>query len=450
MSEDFDTARVPPQDLEAERAVLGAMLLEGEAAGLAIEKLVPADFVRSAHRIIFATLAEICLAGEKPDELLLRDALEKVQKLEECGGPDYPHELATSVPSAANLERYATLVKEKSIARMLINASTATLREAERAGDIQEAVDRGHARMTEVALRASGSSEGGAVRIGDLLQDNFKELEERHKNPQRVWGIETGLKSFDYRTGGLQPGELVIISARRSIGKTALLLSWFNHMISNGVGCLLFSLEMRNQSINNRLICMRSGVSFGALKSGYFGDQDWDSIVRANGELQDAPFWIDDTPSVSLAQIYAKARKGRAQDEVQVVAVDFLQIMSKPKGRSEAEEISTLSGGFKRLARELDIPLIVLSQNRKSDQNHVKAAPVMDDLKGSGAIGDNADVVVILHRKGNKDTGYENETQFNLAKQKNGEVGVRTVTYLPKQMRFVDYAPNEEEQASLG
>ena len=298
MSEDFETARVPPQDLEAERAVLGSMLLEGEAAGLAIEKLVASDFVRAAHRIIFAALVDICLAGEEPDELVLRDALEKAGKLDEVGGGDYPHELATSVPSAANLEKYAEIVKEKSIARMLINAATATLREAESAGVISEVVDRGHARMTEVALRASGSSEGGVVRIGDLLQSNFAELVERHKNPQKVWGIATGLKTFDYRTGGLQPGELVIISARRSIGKTALLLSWFNHMIGNGVGCLLFSLEMRNQSINNRLISMRSGVSFGALKSGHFGDQDWDSIVRVNGELQDAPFWIDDTPAV--------------------------------------------------------------------------------------------------------------------------------------------------------
>ncbi len=430
-----------PESLEAEQAVLGAMLLEGEAAGIALEALNAEDFVALRHQDIFCAIRDVALDGGQPDEVTVRDHLERQGK---DINPDYLHELTSNIPSAANIEAYAQLVKEASQRRTLRNVAMSLVRDGNQ--DVRGAVDTA---MQSLCGLAADRADRGVVRIGDLLQANFAELEERHKNPQRVWGIETGLKTFDYRTGGLQPGELVIISARRSIGKTALLLSWFNHMAGNGVGCLLFSLEMRNKSIINRLTSMRSGLSFGALKSGHFGEQAWNKIVDANAELQPVPFWVDDTPAISMAQIYARARQGKARDDIQVVAVDFLQIMSKPKARSEAEETSILSGGFKSLARELDIPVIVLSQNRKSDQSHVKAPPVMDDLKGSGAIGDNADVVVILHRKGNAEQGYENKTQFNLAKQKNGEVGVRTVTYIPKQMLFVDYAPNEEEQTSL-
>ena len=449
MSEYFDTARVPPQDLEAERSVLGAMLLEGEAAGLAIEKLVPADFHRSAHRIVFATLMDICFAGDIPDELLLRAQLEKTDKLEEVGGGDYLHELATSVPSAANLERYAGLVKEKSIARMLISASKATLREAENAGDISEVVDRGHARMTEVALKASGSSKQGVVRIGDLLQDNFTELKRRHENPQKVWGLATGLNAFDYRTGGLQPGELVILAARSSIGKTSLLLTWFDYMIRNGKSCLLFSLEMRNQAINNRIISMRTGISYGTLKSGYFGNHAWADIARVNAELESEPLWLDDTAAVSLAQIHAKSRQLKAREDIQAVGVDYVQIMSTGKDGNRSEKVAALAGGLKKLARELDIPVIALSQFRKAKPGEGHKPPTTEDLKESGALEHDADVVVILHRKGDEETGHENETRFDLAKQRNGPTGVTTVTFLPQKMRFVDHAPSGEEQQNL-
>ncbi len=449
MSEDFDTARVPPQDIEAERAVLGAMLLEGEAAGLAIEKLVPLDFYRKAHRIIFATLIGICDSGGEPDELLLRDALEKAGKLEEVGGADYPHELAHSVPSAVNLERYAGLVKEKSVARMLINAATATLREAEQAGDIGEAVDRAHARVTEVALKASGAGEQGVVRIGDLLQENFKELERRHKDPSKVWGLATGLEAFDFKTGGLHPGQLIILSARTSIGKTALLLTWFDRMMRDGKACLLFSLEMRNQEINNRIISMRTGLSYGSLMSGHFGDQAWDSIARVNAELQPAPLWIDDTAAVSLAQIHAKARQSKAQNDIQAIGVDYIQIMSTTGTGSRAEKVAALSGGLKKLARELDIPVIALSQFRKAKQGEEHRYPTMEDLKESGALGTDADVVVILHRKKTEDKGYEPKTRFDLAKQRNGPTGVRTVTFLKDRMRFVDHKASGGGQTKL-
>lgn len=449
MTESFETARVPPQDIDAERAVLGAMLLEGEAAGLALGALVATDFYREAHRIIFSALGAMCLAGGIPDELLLRAHLEASDKLEEIGGADYIHELAMSVPSAANIERYAKLVREKSIARMLINASTATLSEARDAGDIHEVVDRGHARMTEVALKASGSSEQGVVRIGDLLQENFTELKRRHEHPNKVWGLATGLRAFDYQTGGLHPGSLCILAAKSGIGKTAMLLTWFDFIISGKNACLLFSLEMRRQEINNRLISMRSGLSFGALMSGNFGEQAWSKIVSVNADLQDAPLFIDDTPAVSLAQIHAKARQAKAQHDIQVIGIDYVQILTAPKAQSRAGEVAALSGGLKKLARELDIPVILLSQFRKGKPGEEGRRPSLEDLKETSALRQDADVVVILHRKTEGDEGYSNETRLDIAKQRNGPTGAKTITFRPERMKFVDEVKEREEQTAL-
>lgn len=263
------------------------------------------------------------------------------------------------------------------------------------------------------------------------------------------------MKAFDWHTGGLHKGQLIILAARRSIGKTALLLTWFDHMMRGGKACLLFSLEMRKQEVNNRIISMRSGLSYGALMSGHFGDQAWNDIARVNAELQPAPFWIDDTAAVSLAQIHAKARQGKAQNDIAVLGVDYIQIMSTGREGSRAEKVAALSGGLKKLARELDIPVIALSQFRKAKQGEEHKYPDMDDLKESGALGDDADVVVLLHRKRTGEEGYENKTRFDLAKQRNGPTGVRSdtfpVTFLPKRMRFVDGAEEpDEEQVPLG
>ncbi len=444
----YASARVPPQDIEAERATLGAMLLEGEAAGLAIEKLMPVDFYRAAHSKIFGSICEICDEGQDPDELVVREALEAKGILEEVGGSDYIHELATSVPSAANLERYAGIVKERAVARKLINACTASLREAETGGDISDILDRAEQRMYEVAGDRT-TDEVSEIRA--ILVEEFAALEYRKDHPGFLTGLPTGFESLDKMTGGLQKSDLIILAARPSVGKSALALTFLDS-ISCGLDdrqpTLMFTLEMSKKLVALRMLSARSGVGFYGLRTGFFSNAAWQDIIdRGMGVLNDAPLFIDSTPAIGAAQLRAKARRMKSKHDIKLVIVDYLQLMTSPSvaGRNREREVAMISGSLKALARELDIPVLAVSQLRRPSEERRDKQPELMDLRESGALEQDADVVMLLHRDRREDGTYGASAILNVAKQRNGPTGPVYLRFQGEIMRFVSSKAGEEQ-----
>jgi replicative DNA helicase len=430
-------ARVPPQDIEAERATLGAMLLEGEAASIAVEKLVPQDFYRAAHRTIYQNICEIYDEGQQPDELVLRERLEAKGVLEEVGGVDYLHELATAVPSAANVERYAEIVRERAVARKLINACTASLREAEGGGNIGDILDGAEQRMYEVA---GDRVTEDITAIEEILVEEVAALEIRHKNPRDLTGLDTGLPGLNERTSGLQKSDFIILAARPSVGKTALCLRFIDAMSCGSKKrepVLLFTLEMSKQQVGLRMLSARSGVDFHELRTGFFGNDKWDDILeKGMGALNEAPVFIDDTAAIGAMQLRAKARRMKSKHDVKLVIIDYLQLMAGPRAQSREREVAMISGALKALARELEIPVLALSQLRRPSQDRQDPRPQLTDLRESGALEQDADLVLLLDRDRREDGTYANTGVLTIAKQRNGPTGSVYLNFDGKTMRF--------------
>lgn len=444
------TARPPPMDLDAERAVLGSMLLEGEAAGLAIERLVPEDFYRAAHRDIFKALCSICDRGEAPDQLILRDYLEERHCLEDIGGADYLHELAVAVPSAANIERYAKIVWERSLARKLINASTATLREARDGGIIEDLLRRAQARMSEVTTEASNSE---PVTLKEIMGEAYAALADRRQHPAEITGLPTGLWKLDDITSGLQPSDSIILAARTSIGKTSLALSIMQNMLSEDPPrrILLFTLEMSKKVVAERLLSMRSQVPFKKLKTGMVSDDDWQRVDDVITELTGLPLFIDATPGISLAQIRMKARRMRDLKGIEFIVIDYVQLITAPSAKTREREVALISGGLKELAADMGIPILFLAQLRRPADDRRDARPKLSDLRESGALEQDADVVMLLHRETHVDgTGSPKATLY-IAKQRNGETGSIALDFRGPFMQYVSgekaTAPVEDRES---
>lgn len=422
-----------PHNRAAERAVLGACLLEGQAAGLAVNLLRPEDFYVQAHQQVFDAIVDICNSGGDPDEVLVQDWLESHNLLDD---PDLVHQVVTGTPSAANMERYAAIVAERSALRRVIEACTISLNEALIPGDAQAIIDRAASRMAEAT---AGVEKSQVVKVGDALLGTMEEIEARQKDPERVWGLATGLQAYDNRTGGLHGSQLAIIAAHTSVGKTALALTWLDHIcMKESQPALYFTLEMPTSDIIRRLVAMRADITFYELCSGYFPREKWDGILQAFSEIEKAPLWIDHTPAITLSQVASRSRALQAKENIQVVIVDYLQIMSAPPAKIRERQIAQLSVGLKTLARELEIPVIALSQFRRPPADQPDRWPRLSDLRESGALEQNADVVVILHRKREKNQTLATKTALDIAKQRNGVTGPVAITFLPRQIRFMD------------
>jgi len=438
--------RIPPQDIEAEAATLGAMLLEGEAAGLVLEQLAPEDFYRSAHREIFLAVRDIYAADHQADVILLRDYLKDKGKLEEVGGTEYIHSLATAVPSAANVEGYAKIVKDKAVARNLISAATSILRDAEGAADVADILDSAEQRICSIA-NLRGTSE--VVDLMTLLDKEFPNIERRANHPGLVTGVPTNITKLDHMTGGLQNSDLVILAARPSIGKTALALNWVRHAAcEEGKPVLLFSLEMSKQQVALRLLSSYCKVAFTKLRSGEGLKGELPKIIdQGMGMLREAPILIDDTPSISSMELRAKARRLKSRKDIQMVVIDYLQLMRGPQSRNDnrEREVAQISMGLKALGRELNIPVLALSQLNRGIEGRRAGKPQLSDLRESGALEQDADVVMLLHRSRdeNNDT-LLNEATLNVAKQRNGPTGVVALEYTPQHMLFKEVSFDTE------
>lgn len=431
-------ARVPPQDIEAERAVLGSMLLEGDACQCALQIVVPLDFYRAAHQTICKAISDIYDKGQQPDELVLRVALEEGGKLEEIGGADYLHELATSVPSAANVERYAEIVRGKAHCRKQINAATVWLREAE-SGLPGDALNHAQARIATITREEQMS---GPVTLTDVLEDGMKEVQARstkwRDGDHSIPGVPTGLYELDDLTGGFRPGQFVLIGARTSVGKTSLVMTMLAHLcnMKEPTPTLLFATEMSKRDIGIRILAAHSKVSYRALDRGYAKEDSMEKARVSYVQIDRTPIYIDDTSGLTLAHIRSASRTYVTDHAVKMIVVDFIQDMNLPEGESREREVAKLALGLKLLARELNVPLVAVSQMRRAGEGRENLVPRKSALRESGMLEAHADLVLVLHRDQDKDGLHVNEAKLVLAKQRNGPTGTIRLVFEPAVMRF--------------
>ncbi|MHB0884816.1 MAG: replicative DNA helicase [Bacillota bacterium] len=432
--------RVPPQNLEAEQAVLGSMLIEREAIIKATDTLRPEDFYREANREVFQAVLNLHEHGEAVDLVTVTDELRKRGLLENIGGVAYLTALANAVPTAANAEYYARIVEEKALLRELISVATDIVAKGyQGAEEVAALIDDSERRIFEIAQRRSTEDYSS---IKGVLLDAFERIEFLYSNKEGVTGVPTGFKGLDALTSGLQPSDLIVIAARPSMGKTTLLLNMArNAALSKTVPVAIFSLEMSKEQLAQRLLCAEAGVDGQRLRTGHLTDADWPRLSHALGRLSDAPVFIDDTPSISVMELRAKARRIKAEHDLGLIVVDYIQLM-RTRGRVEnrQQEISEISRSLKALARELKVPVIIGSQLSRAVEQRDDKKPMLSDLRESGAIEQDADLVAFIFREEyyKPETEKKNIAEIIIAKQRNGPTGSVELIFMKEFGRFAD------------
>jgi replicative DNA helicase len=437
--------KLPPHALEAEAAVLGSMILDWQCCGEVVTQLKPSDFYKQAHAGIYETLVELYDKEQNIDMVLLNQKLRDKQLLEGVGGLDYLVELAEGVPSSASVGYYANIVREKSVLRRLIESAGRILYEcynsAEGVGELLDKAERDIFEIAEQKIDTDAST------LKALLQETFDRLEA--DDGRLVTGVETGFFELDEMLNGLQNGEMIIVAARPSMGKTAFALNIAEHIgATNKNPVAVFSLEMSKQQLAQRLLCSRSGVDSHKLRRNMLSGDDFAKLSLAVGELSEAPIYIDDTPGLSLLALRAKARRLAARHGVKAIMIDYLQLMSAPGAESRQQEVSNLSRGIKALSRELSVPVICLSQLNRTAEQREGHRPRMSDLRESGSIEQDADVVMMLHRedyyhRGEEDYQENNLAEIIVAKQRNGPTGTVKLMFNGGSTRFHNLAATQ-------
>ena len=391
--------RVPPQNIDAEKSVLGSLLIDEEAIGAAIEILDETWFYEQAHRQIFRAVLELYNQRKNVDLITLSDKLKSDGTLEQIGGVSYLSFLIDLVPSAANVEHYANIVKEKGVLRRLIRNATNIIAESyESTGNVDEVVDNAERLIFEVAdLKQRTQS----VHIKDLVRQSIEKLDFLYQRKQHVTGIPTGFEKIDHMTSGLQNSDLIIIAGRPSMGKSALAISMAEYVgIEQKQGVAIFSLEMSKEQLVQRMLCSQARVDAHKVRSGFLAPADWPKLTAAAGRLSESKIFIDDTPAISVLELRAKARRLKANQGIELIILDYLQLMrSTVQSESRQQEISEISRSLKALARELSVPVIALSQLSRAVESRQDHKPQLSDLRESGAIEQDADLVVLLMRE---------------------------------------------------
>jgi replicative DNA helicase len=437
--------RIPPNDQEAELAVLAGMLFDREAITTANEILRAEDFYRPDNGKIFECMVEMYAKNVPVDVVTLSDKLSEKGIIEQItGGRDRIVELVSTYYTSANTHQHAQIVWEKSLLRKLIKASAF----------IQNAGYEGKEEAAAILERAEKSifeiSQGATTRdfshIQEVLVASMNKLEELYNNQGAITGVETGFADFDRKTAGLQPSEFILIGARPSMGKTAFLLNIAQHAaVKKGVPTAIFSLEMGKEQLGHRLLCAEAGVDAQRLRTGALTDEDWDQISMSIGNLSNAPLYIDDTPGISVTELRAKCRRLKIEKNLGLVVVDYLQLMSvSASGRPESRqlEVSEISRSLKAIAKELNIPMLVAAQLSRAVESRADKRPLLSDLRESGSIEQDADVVAFLYRDEyyNKETLKKGHAEVIIAKQRNGPVGTVDLAYLGNLTKFANLA----------
>src|SRR5437870_1768688 len=436
-----------PHSLEAERALLGSVLLDNGALNVAIGIIGKDDFFSEGHRAIFVKMEELSGRNRTIDLVTLIEEISKEGLLEKLGGAANIASLTDGVPigNYSSVAEYCRIVKEKSLLRQLINASNNVISRCfEASEDAEVLIDLAQSEIFEIAGERVQS---GFRRVHEVVKESFGTIDVLFDRGQRVTGVETGFADLDNMTSGLQPGELIIIAARPSLGKTALALNIAAHAATQGKVVGLFSLEMSKESLVIRLLCSEGRIDSHKLRTGFASQEDWTKMTRAVGRLAEAPLFIDDTPALSIMQIRAKARRLQAErKQVELLIVDYLQLVTG-HGRFEnrTQEVSYISRGLKSIAKELHVPVVALSQLSRAPEAGKGREPQLTDLRDSGSIEQDADVVIFIHRPSPRGDGAElNEpgvvTELNIGKQRNGPTGPFKLVFLKPYTRFENYA----------
>ncbi|MFH2138435.1 MAG: replicative DNA helicase [Candidatus Omnitrophota bacterium] len=439
--------KVPPQNTEAEMAVLGSMLLEEDAIINVVEILNETCFYKNNHRKIYAAILSLFNENKPVDLITLTDQLRKENSLEDVGGAVYLTELANIVPTAANVMHHAKIVKEKALLRGLITTATTIISEGYEADqEVDILLDKAERLIFEIS---NSKIKGGFVSVKDLIKDTIETIEKLYQRKTQVTGIPTGFEDLDRITAGFQKADLIIVAGRPSMGKSALMCGFAEHAaLVEKVPTAIFSLEMSKESLVQRILCSHARVNMQGVRTGFLAQQDWGRLVTAAGKISQAPLFIDDTPSITVLELRAKARRLKAQHDIGFIILDYLQLMQASAGYSQGrqQEISDISRSLKALAREINVPLIAISQLSRATEQREGFRPRLSDLRDSGAIEQDADVVMLLFRE-----EYYNPTEENkgmaeviIAKQRNGPVGNKKMTFLKEFSRFENYTEREE------
>lgn len=436
----MELIKVPPQNLEAEQAVLGAMMLEPESGSSVFELIQPEDFYRDNHRLIFSAIRELFEKGDPIDLVSVAEILRRQGRLEQVGGISTISEIARSVPSAANVEYYAKLVSEKALLRQLIQVTSSIFERGYEPGEeAKNLLEEAEKLILDLSRRRV--KDGFSV-IRDVLLDTFEKIEHLYANKGNLTGVPTFFTELDRMTSGWQPSDLVIIAARPSMGKTALVLNMAqNAAVRAKIPVAVFSLEMSKEQLVQRMLCGEAMVDQQRVRTGDLLDADWPKLTRAVGPLSDAPIFIDDTVGISLAELRSKARRLKTEHDLGIVIIDYLQLLSVGKRtESRQQEVAQISRTLKGLARELKVPVIALSQLNRGVEQRQDKRPIMSDLLESGAIEADADVISFIYR----DEYYNHESEKKgiaeliIAKHRNGPVGTVELGFLKEFTKFVN------------
>ncbi len=438
--------RTLPHNLEAERSVLGAILLHNDAFNLAAEVIDSKDFFRDAHRRIFDKMVKLAEHGDAIDLVTLKEELGRAGELDEIGGPAYITALVDGVPRSTNVEHYARIIKEKATLRNLIYSANRILITAYEGGEDADVIlDQAEHAIFAIA---DDKVRDGFVSLRDLAQGSLETIEKLHSHKELITGVPTGFTDLDEMTSGLQPSDLVIIAARPSMGKTSLVLNIAQHVgTKTDMTVGLFSLEMSKEQLFLRLLTSEARIDAHRLRGGFLGERDWGKLSQAIGTLSEAKIFIDDSPSIGVLEMRAKCRRLKAEHGLHLVVVDYIQLM-QGRGRFENRtlELASISRSMKGLAKELNVPIVVLSQLSRAPESRSDHRPQLSDLRESGALEQDADVVVFIYREdlyGDRNqpgADTQGVAELIIGKQRNGPTGIVKLAFIREFTRFENLA----------
>ena len=432
--------QIPPHSVEAEQSVLGAMLLDREAVFVALEMLLPEDFYKEAHREIFESAVNVFTREEPVDLLTLTEELKRRQTLDAVGGIAYITSLSTAVPVTVHVEYYAKVVEEKAVLRRLINASREIARQGYRPDvDVQELLELAQKNIYDITQKQYRQ---GFTTIQEVVNEAFDEIEQRYENKQSVTGLSTGFMDIDKKLNGLHDSDLILVAARPAMGKSAFALNLAqNAALRSEASVAIFSLEMSKEQLILRMLAAESMVDLGKIQSGHLNDDEWGRIAQSMVPLSNAKIYFDDSAGISVTQMRSKARRLKMEKGLDLVLIDYLQLMQgETRTENRQQEISAISRNLKIMAKELDCPVIALSQLSRAPEQRSDHKPILSDLRESGAIEQDADVVLFLYREAyyDEESEQQNLAEIIISKHRHGETGTVEMVWLGQHQKFVD------------
>ena len=434
--------RVLPHSIEAEQSVIGSMLMDREAIIAASEIVTGEDFYQHQYGIMFESMTELFNEGKPVDLVTLQDRLKEKDVPPEVSSLEFVRDIITTVPTSANVKSYANIVREKAVLRRLIKVNEEIANDCYLGRESLETILADTEKKIFDLLQSRSS--GDFVPIRQVVLNVLENIERASKTKDTVTGVPTGFIDLDYKTSGFQPSDFILIAARPSMGKTAFVLNVVDHVtVRRGTPCMVFSLEMSKEQLVNRMLSMESNVDSQKLRTGTLTDSDWDAVVEGGGVTGSSKLIIDDTPGISITELRSKCRKAKLEHDIGIVIIDYLQLMTGSGGRgsdNRQQEISEISRSLKALARELQAPVVALSQLSRACETRTDHRPMLSDLRESGAIEQDADVVMFLYRDDyyNKDSEMKDMAEVIIAKQRNGPIGTVNLVWMPQYTKFAN------------